>query len=128
MPFSRPLFALASVTFSLILLAACSGERRAAATALTGGDPEAGLVAIGRYGCTACHTIPGVAKGGAAIGPPLRGIERRPLIAGKIEHTPENLILFIQHPQKLIRYTSMPDIGVGEQDARDIAAYLYFAR
>jgi cytochrome c len=37
-------------------------------------------------------------------------------------------IRWIQHPELLRRPTAMPEMGVTDEDARDIAAYLYTLR
>ena len=34
----------------------------------------------------------------------------------------------IQHPPQIEPKTAMPEMGVSEQDSRDIAAYLYMLR
>jgi cytochrome c len=91
----------------------------------TGGDPEAGRVKIRNYGCHACHTIPGVTGADTWVGPPLMHWSRRVYIAGELPNTPENLTRWIQHPPQIEPKTAMPDMGVTEQDSRDIAAYLY---
>jgi cytochrome c len=91
----------------------------------TGGDPAAGRIKIRNYGCQACHTIPGVTGADALVGPPLIHWSRRVYIAGELPNTPENLMRWIQHPPQIEPKTSMPDMGVTEQDSRDIAAYLY---
>jgi cytochrome c1 len=41
------------------------------------------------------------------------------------ENKPENLIAWIQDPQRADSATAMPKTGVTERQARDIAAYLY---
>jgi cytochrome c2 len=38
------------------------------------------------------------------------------------------MIRWIQHPQRLAPGSAMPDLGVSETDARDMAAYLYALR
>jgi cytochrome c len=112
------------------VLAACCApnetERRAAA--LTGGDPARGRRALRTYGCNACHAIPGVPGGDAAAGPPLGGIAARPTIAAQLPNTPENMVRWIRHPQRLNPHTAMPDTGVSDDDAHHIAAYLYTLR
>jgi cytochrome c len=92
---------------------------------ITGGDPETGRVKIRNYGCQACHTIPGVTGADAWVGPPLMHWSRRVFIAGELPNTPENLSRWLQHPPQIEPKTAMPDMGVTEQDSRDIAAYLY---
>ena len=44
----------------LLLLAACNREQKQQAKTQTAGDPDRGKAAIERYGCSACHNIPGV--------------------------------------------------------------------
>jgi hypothetical protein len=46
-------------------------------------------------------------------------------IAGRFPNTPENLIAWIMHPQALDPGNIMPDMGVPEAVARDMAAYLF---
>ncbi|HEU4643044.1 MAG TPA: hypothetical protein VFS44_11365, partial [Gemmatimonadaceae bacterium] len=45
---------------TVVTLAACRHRAWREAALATGGDPARGRQAIGRYGCGACHTIPGV--------------------------------------------------------------------
>ena len=84
----------------------------------------AGRGAIIANGCTACHVIPGVAEN-ALVGPPLNKYAQRHYIAGNMPNTAENLVLWIQFPQQCEPGTAMPDLGLSEGDARNIAAYLY---
>jgi cytochrome c2 len=88
-------------------------------------DPSRGPVAIRQYGCPTCHRIAAIVGANAPVGPPLEGIASRGLIAGMLPNTPENLVRWLREPQKLNPRTAMPDLGVTERDARDIAAYLY---
>lgn len=80
------------------------------------------------YGCGACHVIPGVTGATGMVGPPLNEWSRRVYIAGSLANTPENLVFWIRQPQAVEPGTAMPDLGVTEPDARDIAAYLYSLR
>jgi cytochrome c len=116
-----------SVCLVLGTLAACSNGRREAAQ-LTGGDPDRGVGLIGRYGCAACHTIPGIRGANAAVGPPLTRVASRMYLAGQLQNTPANMVRWIQHPREVEHGTAMPDMGVTDSDARDIAAYLYTLR
>lgn len=95
------------------------------AAALTGGDPHRGAQAISRYGCSTCHTIPGVRGADALVGPPLTKMGSRSYIAGVLPNTPDNMIRWIKNPPEVDRLTAMPNLGVSDQDARDIAGYLY---
>jgi cytochrome c1 len=45
-----------------------------------------------------------------------------------LPNTPENLRRWIQHPQEVDAQTLMPNTGVTEQDAHDIAAFLLTLR
>ena len=91
---------------------------------LTGGDSRRGRQIVRAYGCTACHLIPGVPGPDARVGPPLAGIASRAFIAGVLPNQPGNMIRWIRDPQGVGQRTAMPDMGVSERDARDIAGYL----
>lgn len=92
---------------------------------ITGGDPRAGQEAVLRYGCGSCHTIPGITRARGLVGPPLSGFGSRVYVAGVLANTPDNLVHWIQDPPSVSPRTAMPKLGVTDQDARDIAAYLY---
>lgn len=89
------------------------------------GDPLKAPKAIQTYGCGTCHKIPGVTGADGTVGPALRDLSKRSLLAGKLPNTPENLIMWIQHPQMVRPGSDMPEMGVSDTDARNIAAYLY---
>ncbi|HEX6386844.1 MAG TPA: cytochrome c3 family protein [Anaerolineae bacterium] len=89
------------------------------------GDPERGRELVAEYGCPACHTIPGIRGAESKVGPPLTAWSERRYIAGSLANTEENLIRWIIDPQAVEPGTAMPDMGIGEGDAQDIAAYLY---
>ena len=91
------------------------------------GDPDRGraLVESGIYGCTACHTIPGIRSPRGIVGPSLDGMAVRPLLAGQLRNTPDMLVSFLRNPPLLVPATGMPDVGLSAEDARHIAAYLY---
>ena len=116
----------------LLLSSACERpnhtEVERAATLTSGGDARMGKTEIRKYGCNACHEISGVAGAQGLIGPSLDGIGQRYYIAGELPNTPGNLMLWIQHPRAVEAHTAMPEMGVTEQDSRDIAAYLYTIR
>ncbi|PYS45556.1 MAG: cytochrome C [Acidobacteria bacterium] len=92
---------------------------------MTGGDPTRGRTAISRYGCATCHTIPGIRGADALVGPPLTQMASRSYIAGVLPNTPDNMIRWIENPPQVDHLTVMPNLGVSERDARDIAGYLY---
>ena len=87
--------------------------------------PERGKAMILAYGCGACHVIPGVAGASGKVGPRLNETVERVYIAGVLPNSPQNLVRWIRDPQDVDPLTAMPDLNVGPQDARDIAAYLY---
>lgn len=100
----------------------------APAIAVAGGDPELGRDALRSYGCISCHSVPGVRGPDTYVGPPLDAWAQRSYIAGSLENNPDNLIYWIQFPDAVEPGTAMPTLGVSEEDARDIAAYLYTLR
>lgn len=104
---------------------ACRSEAEATSIRMTGGDPARGKEAITRYGCGSCHAIPGVPGAKGKVGPPLGGLVERGYLAGRLRNTPENLMSWVRHPQKHEPGNVMPEMGVTEEDARHIAAYLY---
>ena len=122
-----------SWTALLLAVAVCAGGCTRGryydeARTLTGGEPERGLQAIDRYGCGACHAIPGARGASGTVGPPLKGIALRSYLAGQLTNTPDNMRRWIQQPQHVERGTAMPNMGVTDDDARDITAYLYTLR
>lgn len=89
------------------------------------GDPAAGRVALQAYGCHACHVIPGVTGANSLVGPPLIGWAERAYIAGRLPNEPAHLVAWIQYPQAIEPGTAMPNLGVTEEDAVNMSAYLY---
>lgn len=90
-----------------------------------GGEPERGKASIQRYGCIACHTIPGVAGHGSNVGPPLTKMALRGYVGGVLPNTPEDLVRWLRNPPEVDPRTAMPNLGISEAEAKDIAAYLY---
>ncbi|MDP8968917.1 MAG: c-type cytochrome [Actinomycetota bacterium] len=107
------------------LLVACTGlASQAPPPAAAGGNPEHGRQLMFDYGCGSCHTIPGVPEAKGRAAPPLIAFGHRAFIAGNLPNNQENLIHWIMAPQEVEPGTAMPDLGVEETQARDIAAYL----
>lgn len=124
--FSAPLLLAASVA---ILFASCVGGRTSRAYSVyTGGDPHRGAQLIKQYGCGACHVIPGIRDAQGMVGPPLMFFSRRTYIAGELPNTPDNLVRWIKSPPSVEPGTAMPVLGLDDQQARDVAAYLYTLR
>lgn len=114
---------------AMALLAAC-GEPGSYDTArrLTGGEPARGRQAIRDNGCHTCHTIPGVPGADGKVGPSLAGLAQRMSVAGRLRNEPDELVRWIRHPQHVQPGSLMPEMGIDEATARDIAAYLYTLR
>ncbi len=91
----------------------------------TGGNIERGEDLVRTHGCVACHSAPGVASVENGYGPDFDGFANNRLIAGQAENTPENLVQFILVPYAVAPGTSMPTLDIPEEDARDIATWLY---
>ncbi|CAN5632789.1 hypothetical protein BH24DEI1_BH24DEI1_07430 [soil metagenome] len=95
---------------------------------IAGADPERGREAILRYGCGSCHSVAGIRQARGRVAPSLTGIAERSYIAGRLPNIPDNMIRWLQNPQAFVPGTAMPNLGVSEGDAADMAAYLYALR
>jgi mono/diheme cytochrome c family protein len=89
------------------------------------GDAKAGKKALQQYLCVTCHQVPGVVGANRHVGPPLNGIATRKYIGGIIPNNPENMVRWLQNPQQFDPQSAMPNLGVTDKDARDMAAFLY---
>jgi mono/diheme cytochrome c family protein len=87
-------------------------------------NAERGRKAIDQYACVTCHAIPGIVGPNAPVGPPLEAIGTRGFIAGVLPNTPQNMVRWLRQPQAVNPRSAMPELGVTERDAQDIAAYL----
>jgi cytochrome c1 len=110
-----------------LFLSSCSGDVNGVPEPRSApeGNLANGRRLIASYGCGSCHTIPGVPGANSKAGPPLKCFYQRTYIAGRLSNTKENLMQWIQHPQQIDPGNAMPDLGVSEQEASDIADYLY---
>jgi mono/diheme cytochrome c family protein len=88
------------------------------------GDAARGKHALTQYGCHGCHRIDGIVGPDVHVGPPLHGFARRLTLPGARPQTQAQLVQWLREPQAMHPNTAMPDLGVNERDARDIAAYL----
>ena len=113
---------------AVVLLAGCSNANSEPLRLVEGGTASRGPIAMERYGCGTCHTIPGVRGANGKVAPPLLWFGQRSFIAGEVSNTPEHLITWITVPQAIEPGTAMPNLGVTDEEARDIAAYLYTLR
>jgi cytochrome c2 len=89
------------------------------------GDSERGALYIEQAGCGSCHIIPGIAGARGLVGPPLDHMGQRVFIAGLLRNTPANMVTWLRDPQEIVLGNAMPDMGLSEEQARDITAYLY---
>jgi cytochrome c2 len=97
---------------------------RVHAAAETGGDPRRGEAMFIQYGCGSCHALKNVREATGMVGPPLDGVALRVIIGGHLANNPANMEKWIRDPQHVSPGTAMPDLAVGEGDARDITAFL----
>ncbi|HJW99834.1 MAG TPA: c-type cytochrome [Terriglobales bacterium] len=127
----KTLAAISAVTVVVIALLFSAWIERdraksvAAVAQIVHGNPSLGPDKIRKYGCYTCHVIPGVDGAKGLVGPSLAGISGRTYIAGELPNSPENITRWIQHPHAIEPHTAMPEMGVTDEDSRDIAAYLY---
>jgi cytochrome c len=119
-----------AVALLLIVAASCGGGSSGSSElrVVENGDAHRGRAAIEAYGCGACHSIPGIRSANGMVGPPLDHWSQRRIIAGEVPNDPERLITWITVPQSIEPGTAMPNMGVTDGQARDIAAYLYTLR
>jgi cytochrome c2 len=87
-------------------------------------DPHGPAKALMAAQCSACHTIPGVPGAFGDMGPSLKGIARHPLIDGKLPNNQANMVRWLMHPQDVHPGVAMPDLGLTQKQAAQIAAYL----
>jgi cytochrome c len=90
----------------------------------TFGNAARGAELIKQHGCGGCHIIPGIRLADGLVGPPLNHMGKRVYIAGLLRNTPANMIRWLRDPQGVVPCNAMPDMGLSEDQARDIAAYL----
>ena len=125
----RARFVLAVITAAFAIgLSGCGDDSEHIAQVTTGGSARQGAAAIERYGCGSCHIIPGISGAQGRSGDSLAGIADRIYIAGVLQNTPENMMRWIKNPPGVDPKTVMPNLGVTDQDAKDIAGYLYTLR
>lgn len=133
-PISSSLVWLGALVALSILAAAAAGvtlywqSRQLANTqaeAITLGSVKRGKDAIVARSCGGCHVISGIAGAQGQVGPDLTSVAQRAEIAGKLSNDPDNMVRWLMHPQALEPGSGMPEMGIPEAEARDIAAYLY---
>lgn len=88
------------------------------------GDARRGATALQQYACVTCHEIPGATGATVPVGPPLTHMAKRGTIGGLLTNSLENMVRWLRAPQDVHPGSAMPNLGLSERDARDIAAYL----
>ena len=116
----------------ILLLTACGREApretppptSSSAPQITG-NVQTGKELIEKYACLACHRIPGFAEPQGSMGPSLEGIASRPAIAGRVPNDPATMVAYLQNPPAVDPATRMPPLGISEEEARHMTAYLF---
>ena len=76
-------------------------------------------------GCAGCHSLVALNAPKGMLGPNLANIGARTWIAaGTLPNTDENLAHWIRVPQEVKHGVLMPNLGLSENEAKSIAAYL----
>jgi cytochrome c len=99
----------------------------ASAAVLEPGSPAAeGAQIIATKPCVGCHTIPGIPGATGQVGPNLAGVASRSKIAGGAVNNsgPADLEKWILNPPALKPGTAMPNVGLTEDEASKIVAFL----
>lgn len=111
---------------ALTVVAACSEDPTIPAhLRISGAEPERGRALVHSYGCGTCHLIEGVRGARGTVGPSLDQFAQRSVVAGFLPNTPRVLVAWLIDPPALDPRTAMPNVGLDESQARDIAGYLY---
>jgi cytochrome c len=111
--------------FSIFVLASCDSTIPEISER---GDPTRGKQIIEQAGCGSCHFIPGISTANGKVGPPLDDLARRGYLAGVLPNNFDNLVLWVAQPQTVAPASAMPNLGLSEAQAQDVAAYLYTLR
>lgn len=106
----------------MVLISACHGQTDVARPV---GSAQLGAITIGRQTCGSCHAIPGIEGADGRVGPPLAHFASQQTIVGKLPNSPGNLKRFLKAPRAVVANGAMPDLGLSDDQVRDIAAYLY---
>ena len=113
---------LLSISAAVGLLSGCHGQTHVARPS---GSAQLGAITIARQACGSCHVIPGIEEADGRVGPPLAHFAAQQTIAGKLPNSPENLERFLKSPRTAVSNGAMPNLGLTDDQVRDIAAYLY---
>lgn len=104
-----------------------SAQAAGGAPVVEPGSPAAeGQQIIATKPCVGCHTIPGVQGANGTVGPSLTGVAGRTKIAGGAVSNsgPDDLKAWILNPASKKAGTLMPNVGLNDDEATKIVAYL----
>jgi cytochrome c oxidase subunit II len=97
--------------------------RQKATPAEPSGLAAEGKAIFAKSACVGCHTIEGVSAG--MLGPNLTHFGGRTMLAaGMWPNTPDNVAAWVREPQRLKPGAKMPELGLTEEQANAVAAYL----
>jgi cytochrome c len=91
-----------------------------------GSPAAAGVALLTSKPCAGCHVIPGVPGATGTTGPSLAGVASRMKIAGGAVDNkgPDDLKAWILNPASKKPGTIMPNVGLSDDEATNIVAYL----
>ncbi|HEX8967090.1 MAG TPA: c-type cytochrome [Chloroflexota bacterium] len=94
--------------------------------AAAGGEAAEGAQIIATKPCVGCHTIPGIPGANGQVGPNLAGVASRTKIAGGAVSNagPDDLKKWILNPPAVKPGTGMPNVGLTDDEATKIVAFL----
>jgi cytochrome c2 len=124
-------------SFAVLAAAACSSSTASPTSAPAAAKPAAapapnptavaeGAALIQQKGCPGCHTIPGIPGANGTVGPNLGGVASRPTLAGGAvqNNGPDDIKKWILDPPAIKPGTQMPKLGLTDDEATRIVAYL----
>lgn len=117
--------AIGALAFALMVSACHQNDASSENSRVAGGDPERGRLLTQQYQCAACHFIPNVQGSNGDAGPSLEFMGRLSYIAGSIPNQPDNMVRFLKNPPAVKPGTLMPALGISDDEARHMAAYMY---
>lgn len=117
-----------SAATCIVAVGCTGGKTLPTYTAMVSGNAAHGQQVIESKGCGSCHVIPGIHDAKGLVGPPLMFFSRRTMIAGELPNSPENLVRWLKNPPAVEPGTAMPNLGLTDKQAQDVAAYLYTLR
>ena len=112
--------------FALLFISSCQMKQEDSLDVM----PDSNQIERGRrltfsYGCAVCHTIRGVRDYPGNIGPSLVDWGKQKYIAGAVPNRMSQLILWLKNPQSIQTNSAMPNLNMTEEEASDIAVFLY---